>query len=178
MKGAGDEARPVEVGLRPTPRKGAAAPLTRALGIVILKSSTSAQTTKWGFQRGSHRACVPDPLWPPEAITLLGNFKINLFIRPLWAKKKRPGGLVHSFRCWPGQSRRHVPLRHACCVVMAFAGPIRRSGCAAVRREPEQRWRGKSFPRRNTCRVRVLLSIYLPACLGKEKASTFPRGQA
>ena len=40
-------------------------------------------------------------------------------------KKKRPGGLVHSFRCWPGQSRRHVPLRHACCVVMAFAGPIR-----------------------------------------------------
>ena len=27
-----DEASPVEVGLRPTPRKGAAAPLTRAFG--------------------------------------------------------------------------------------------------------------------------------------------------
>ena len=86
-------------------------------------------------------------------------------------KKKRPGGLVHSFRCWPGQSRRHVPLRHACCVVMAFAGLSRRCPARAG-----TEMAGQKFSTAKYCRVRVLLSIYLPACLGKEKASALLLG--
>ena len=42
-----------------------------------IEDSHTSRPVKRGFQRGSHRACAPGPLWPPEATRLLGSFKLK-----------------------------------------------------------------------------------------------------
>ena len=75
----GDEASPAEVGLRPTPRKGAAAPLTRASGGKVIAVGF-ADNPRPGGAEGSEppgpaffSKCPPGPEQPPRRFTNLAD---------------------------------------------------------------------------------------------------------